>query len=90
MPVSSRSNSVTIKPKIGDRVRVLDRDKVMSMVDESGYLGDIHISTIMMDNLCGKELSVINTSYGNMFVCDSIIVSPANYWIPVEMVELCQ
>lgn len=54
MPVSSRSNSVTIKPKIGERVRALDRDKVMSMIDDSGCLGGIHIYTTMMDQLCGK------------------------------------
>lgn len=90
MPVSSRSNSVTIKPKIGERVRALDRDKVMSMVDDSGCLGGIRISTTMMDELCGKELLVTNTSYSNIFMYDNIMVSPTNYWIPVEMVEPCQ
>lgn len=90
MPVSSQSNSVIIKPKIGDRVRALDRDKVMSMIDDYGFLGNIRISTIMMDKLCGKELLVTNTSYGSTFLYNVIMVSPTNYWIPVEMVELCQ
>lgn len=90
MPVSSQSNSVIIKPKIGDRVRALERDKVMSMIDDYGFLGNIRISTIMMDKLCGKELLVTNTSYGSTFLYNVIMVSPTNYWIPVEMVELCQ
>lgn len=93
MAISSHRNSDTIT--VGCKVRVLDKVDVSKMLNKNGFLGPIHISQDMMDNLCGKVYTVvqidseddtIRVSYSEK-VMPTTIYERCDYWLPMSMVE---